>query len=309
VKKISVSLNPSYLCNFRCNFCYLTPEQLGDTLKLDLDLLPKKLKEIQKANYQIEQVDLYGGEIGLLRKEYLEKLDDILLDHGDPQLNIITNLSIINPFFLEEHVSLSVSFDFDVREQSDKVLSNILSLEKNVSVLILASEKLILKDIDEMINTFNSISNITSVEIKPYSSNQANTFCVTDEQYEKFVASWIKAKDKMNFNFINLDLIKNARKKNNNSFSDNHIYITPTGKFAVLEFDSKGNEYFLELDTIKEYESWCEIEKERVRKNKFCSKCTYLGHCLTEHYRDVKSIDSSCNGYFNLIENVYTEGR
>ena len=30
MKPITVSINPSYFCNFRCDFCYLTSEQLGD---------------------------------------------------------------------------------------------------------------------------------------------------------------------------------------------------------------------------------------------------------------------------------------
>ena len=27
--KINLSINPSYHCNFRCNWCYLTPKQLA----------------------------------------------------------------------------------------------------------------------------------------------------------------------------------------------------------------------------------------------------------------------------------------
>ncbi len=304
MKKIFVSLNPTYLCNFRCEFCYLTTSELADKEKLDINLLSGMFHEIVSAGYEIEQVDLYGGEIALLKNEYLQKIDNILLEFGDPAVNIITNLSIINPFFLNKHVSLSVSFDFDAREKSEKVLSNILSLDKNVSILMLASEKLIQKDVEQMIRTFNSIGNISSVEIKPYSTNQANAFSVSDLEFEKFVTKWIECPVKKNFQFVNLDLIRQAKQKANNSFSDNHIYITPRGKFAVLEFDNSDKEFFLELDKFKDYETWCEKEKNRVRSNQFCSNCDYLGHCLTEHYREVKSVDYSCNGYRNLIDNT-----
>ena len=33
---MNLSINPTYYCNFRCDFCYLTPEQLGDRQKIDL---------------------------------------------------------------------------------------------------------------------------------------------------------------------------------------------------------------------------------------------------------------------------------
>ena len=46
MNKITVSINPSYFCNFRCNFCYLTSQQLGDQKQIPLVILDKKLKEL-----------------------------------------------------------------------------------------------------------------------------------------------------------------------------------------------------------------------------------------------------------------------
>jgi len=67
MKKITVSINPSYFCNFRCRFCYLTPEQLGDQKRIDLRDLDRLLEEITKHR-EIDWIDLYGGEIGALKK-------------------------------------------------------------------------------------------------------------------------------------------------------------------------------------------------------------------------------------------------
>jgi hypothetical protein len=67
MNKITVSINPSYFCNFRCDFCYLTPEQLGDQKRIPLPILDKRLEEISKVK-EIEWIDLYGGEIGALKK-------------------------------------------------------------------------------------------------------------------------------------------------------------------------------------------------------------------------------------------------
>ncbi len=301
-KKITISLNPTYLCNFRCHFCYLTPEQLGDKNKLNLSLLQGLLDQIKAAGYTVDHADLYGGEIGLLRNDYLEQMDQILYDHSDPTINVITNMSVKNLYFEQEHVDLSVSFDFEVRELSDKVLYNMMTSEKDIAVLMLASRELITKDVEEMIKVFNSIKNITSVEIKPYSSNQANRYEITDEEFESFVIKWINSPTSKNFEFINEKLIQESLNKTRNAFSDDHVYITPSGKFSILEFDENDHEFFLELDTFSEYVAWSEVEKNRVNKNAICKKCEYLGHCLTEHYRPVKSLEHSCNGFKNLLD-------
>jgi hypothetical protein len=86
-----------------------------------------------------------------------------------------------------------------------------------------------------------------------------------------------------------------------NRFSDDHIYLTPSGQFAVLEFDLNNNEYFSELNSIEEYVKWALNEKSRVSKNKFCSACEYNGSCLSEHLQDVKSLDNGCNGFKHLL--------
>lgn len=303
MKPITISLNPTYLCNFRCKFCYLTPEQLADKTKLDPKRLKEILEELRSAGYLFEHVDFYGGEIGLLSLDYLRELDEVLFDfNDDASINIVTNLYKVHPFFLEDHVTLSVSYDFEAREKSAEVLANILKTNKPISILMLASPKVLSKDVEEMIKFFNSIANVVSVEIKPYSSNQANQLFVTNIDFENFVYKWLTAKTKKNFSFINENNIKRSLLGEYNAFSDNHIYITPTGKIATLEFDENDNEFFLEFDKFEEYLKWTEQEKKKIFNNSFCNKCEYQGHCLTEHYRNVTSLEDSCNGYKRLLD-------
>lgn len=301
-KKINLSINPIYLCNFRCKFCYLTEEQLSDKKIIGLDTLEKKLIELKENKYYIDHVDLYGGEIGLLPEHYLYSLDNLLEKYDNPSINVITNFYKINRYFLEDHVDISVSFDFEAREKHDHVLQNIIKFKKDISILMLASPKLLDLDVDYMIKIFNSISNIKTVEIKPYSQNQANSLNVSDLDFEEFVKKWISSKVTKNFEFTNLVNIKKSLNKNYNAFSDNHLYITPYGKFAVLEFDYQNKEYFFELESLKDYEKWCLKEKNRVKENEFCKKCDYLGNCLTEHYRDVQSLENSCNGFKKMLD-------
>jgi sulfatase maturation enzyme AslB (radical SAM superfamily) len=297
---LTLSINPWYYCNFKCDFCYLTESQLDDKKLLPIDVLVQRLAEVTSVD-QVEMVDLYGGELGLLPKDYWNELIDALHAYGIYDINLITNLSMINEITEDERVYVSVSYDFDVREDYERVWRNMALLKRPFSILMLASPKLINKDVSKMIAAFNSLNNLASVEIKPYSTNQANQLEVTYSEYEEFVKTWVINRDKR-FSLTNESLLQSVIDKERNSFSDDHVYITPSGKYGVLEFDLNDNEFFLEYETLEEYFEWCEKEKHRVAKNKFCSGCDHYGHCLSEHLRDVKSLDNSCNGFKHLID-------
>lgn len=297
---MNISLNPTYYCNFRCHFCYLTEQQLSDRKLLDIEVLFQRLTEVQMFD-SIEHVDLYGGEVSLLPDYYLEELKMCLEAHGVHHVNVNTNLSAINEVLLDPFFHISVSYDFSAREQHDKVWRNMALLPREFSVLMLASDKLLEEDVDRMIEQFNLLPNLTSVEIKPYSENQANNLNIRYDQFEEFVKRWITSPVKKNFDFINEYLLQDVLSKERNSFSDDHVYITPSGRFAVLEFDLNDKEYFQEYDSFEDYVRWCQQEKDRVAKNEFCSKCEYYGHCLSEHLREVKDLKNSCNGFKGLI--------
>jgi hypothetical protein len=295
-----VSINPWYYCNFRCDFCYLTNEQLSDKKLLPLETLDKRLSEISKFK-SIDMVDLYGGEIGLLPKTYVLNLKEILHKHGIYDINLITNLSMINDIINDPDFYISVSYDFEAREDSERVWRNMSLLNRPFSILMLASPTLIEKNTDYMVSMFNLLDNLSSVEIKPYSSNQANQFNMKFTEFENFVKTWISNKDKK-FQLINEHLLNSVIDNTRSSFSDDHVYITPSGNYGVLEFDLNDNEFFLEYEDFDQYLNWCKLEKIRVSKNKFCSNCEYFGKCLSEHLRDVKSLENSCNGFKLLID-------
>lgn len=292
-----VSINPTYFCNFRCDFCYLTPEQLADRNKIELT----KLDELLAGIPEIHHVDLYGGEIGALKKDYFYGLKSTIRKHYKDEINIITNYSMLHEGFYEDDVYLSVSYDFEAREKFDKVYLNMLQSPVPIAVLILASPRVIEMNVDDMIQQLNMCSSIESVEIKPYSINQANAHNVTHKQFEDFVIRWIESDIPKNFDFINESHIQRSLQKEYNAFSDDHVYITPNGKYGVLEFDNDDKEYFLELDTWEDYIAWTEKEKADNVSN-ICRNCKYFGTCLTEHYRYVEDLDNSCNGYKGLLD-------
>jgi hypothetical protein len=252
-------------------------------------------------------VDLYGGEVGLRPLDYVTEMKELLHAYGIRDINVITNLSMINEIIMDPDFYISVSYDFDVREKHELVFKNMTQLTSPFSVLMLASPRLIEKDVGEMIETLNLLPNLQSVEIKPYSTNQSNQHTVYYTQFEEFVKSFLQYPNKK-FEFVNEKLINTVLDKSRNSFSDDHVYITPSGNYGVLEFDLNDNEFFLEYETLEQYFKWCETEKARVNRNKYCSNCEYFGNCLSEHLREVKSLEHSCNG-FKLLIDWYKNGR
>lgn len=303
MQNINLSINPSYLCNFRCSFCYLTPKDLADKKKLNLNDLQDRLTELAKFR-TIHHVDLYGGELALLPKDYLRTMKLMIQGFTSEPINIVTNLSQIHPLFLEDNITLAVSWDYNCRQSYHIVLDNILKIEKNVHILMLASPKMLQwteETINEVIQIFNLTPNIVSVEIKPYSSNQANQFKKTNRKFEDFIIKWLSKQRTFQFQFINEDLVQDAIQLKNNSWSDDHLYITPNGKFAVLDFDSQDNEYFQEIQDYSQYKQWCLKEKSQISKNSICSSCQYYGHCLSEHLRNVGDTQDSCSGFKGLL--------
>ena len=295
---MNLSINPTYYCNFSCDFCYLTPEQLNDRHKITPLWLDHSLGQIDDP---IGHVDLYGGEIGLLTSDYFYDIKEKIRKYYKGNININTNLSAFPDFFRDDDITLSVSYDFSAREKEQHVLNNMMNANKDLSVLILASPKVLEMDVEFMIFTLNMVSNIKSVEIKPYSINQANAHPVTHKDFEDFVIKFDEAKTEKNFNFQNIDNIWRSIYKEYDAFSNDHVYITPSGKFGVLEFDKYDKEYFKEYKTYYEYKKWAREEPEK-NLSEICKTCTYYGNCLTEHYRYVKDLTNSCNGYKGLLE-------
>jgi len=297
---MNISLNPTYLCNLRCDFCYLG-EKLSDKSKIDLGVLDARLAELRRHR-EIEFIDLYGGEVTLLSKEYLDELFAVVKRHYSGRINLITNLTVMSDVLHREDVDLSVSFDFEARTGFDKTLRNLALIEKPVAVLMLASKKFLDLDVGYMISMLNSLRSVQSVEIKPYSTNQYNQQSVSFKDFEELVKKFIEHPIQLKPVFVNELYIQESLSGERNAFSDNHIYITPSGKFGVLEFDKNDHEFFLELDSFDDYLRWVQLEKLRVKSNPVCSTCPYFGRCLTEHYRNVISLDNSCNGFRFLLD-------
>lgn len=299
--KINLSVNCWYYCNLKCNFCYLTPAQLKDKQTLELDVLEQRIIEVQE-HYEIHHVDLYGGELLLLPTEYLFAIRNLFHSYGVDDLVLVSNLTVVNDAARCEDFDLTISYDLWAREKHEQVFSNLLMLPRQYTILTLLSRDFLDNvSVDEYVDELNILNQMKCAEIKPYSTNQANQQTVSYKEYEDFVWAVINH-PKRKFYFENRTLVKEAVEGQANSYSDDHLYITPQGAFAVLDFDENDHEYFREVDNIHAYRNWCQVERFRVEGNLFCGACPYKGKCLSEHLRDVKSLDNSCNGFRGLLD-------
>lgn len=302
-----VSINPTYYCNFRCPWCYLTPEQLSDKRVLSLEKIREALQEVHTYLDEVTAIDLYGGEITLLDYNYLDSLLSLCTEFTD-DINIITNGSNkYHPILRDQRCYVTFSYDGQAREKSAEILDVMREMPRPFSVIVLSSPQAIKQPIEPMINDLKQLPHLQSVEIKPYSKNQANDFEWSFKDHEEYVKKWLSYEKDLDFAIVNSLQIEACIAKTSNSFSDDHIYITPSGNFAVLEFDDRDREYFKEV-TLQEYREWCDLEKLRVEQNDICGKCPYLGSCLSEHLREVKDLNNSCNGFRHLLE-WYQNGR
>lgn len=301
---IALSINPSYRCNFRCDFCYLSDAQLASTERVSIHALLERLSEVAQHR-RIDSVDLYGGEIGILSEDYFEELASTIRLFFDGPINVISNFSVVPRFFEREDLILSASWDYRARQGHENVLKNIRRLGRPVHVLTLASRAAIDlpdEELDRWIDLMNSTPQVASVEIKPYSLNRYHPQDVKFSEIEAWIRKWISRSGIFRFEFINLGRIRESLAGRANAWSDDHLYITPSGRFAVLEFDERGREHFLDLPDVPEYFRWADLEKARVRSNPHCSSCRYLGHCLSEHLQQVPGLEHSCNGFVGLLD-------
>lgn len=303
-EEIILSINPTYLCNLRCNFCYLSKEQLSSPKVISEQLLFEKLSLISTVRI-IKHIDLYGGEIALINSEKLNRLLETIQFFFQGKINVITNLTVMNPRLLRDDIELSVSWDYSAREQYEHVYQNMLKLTSDFHILILASEKLLnLSDaeLDKMIGLLNALPHLKTVEIKPFSDNAFHRQNVSFLDFEAWIKKWLQRKKDFRFEFINENRIKDSITKKYSAWSDEHLYITPTGDYAVLDFNEKNQEYFLPLTSFSDYEEWSVREKQKVSSNSYCGNCRYLGHCLSEHLQPVLNSGNSCNGFKNLLD-------
>lgn len=296
-RSIIVSIFPTYLCNQNCDFCYLSTRH--SSVILDLDLLEIKLAEIT-SRYDILKFNLYGGEITLLPRSYLQRLNGIMerynvTNYLTSNLYDISKLDIFNSSFL----STSLNVERPDYTYIKKILADKL-LNRSISVLSMITPSIINTSPAEVLSAYNGL-NIAYVSfIKYYPSvYTGDVFNISQATYEYtlkcLLSEYISNRKQYDFGLgLEEGLTWCINRKYPVATNDQCIRISPEGKFGAIYYDENNLEDFVWYDTLDEYEEDCNKEKS-LYLNK-CGFCEYYRNCWTEHITR-----EPCDGCKNLL--------
>lgn len=127
---MTIILKPTYACNFRCRYCYLSNNTKLHTHRLDVELIKGvvlQLKEILSSSPVKRTISFiwHGGEPLLWGKEnYRQALDFITVHLKDfcVKNSIQTNLSLIDEEYLDIFSRYNVKIGFSL--DGDKVIND-----------------------------------------------------------------------------------------------------------------------------------------------------------------------------------------
>lgn len=228
-RQVDLTIVPAYGCNFRCDFCYLSATQLGDTTThLSPIKLMERLQDIT-AYANIGSVELSGGEIGLFSDDYIRRLVSLIGCFYKGPVTISTNLSVLRESFLDAKINLIVGYDFYGGDQSDAVLQNLRSSPVDINVRLTVTPRLIKHNPDDIVATLNSIPRIKNVVVTQCMSSASNDVAVTDAEYEEFVFELHASGEDRTFT-ITTDQLTRGRPR---------LFVEPSGLFSIMDVDDQ----------------------------------------------------------------------
>lgn len=210
----NLSIQPTFLCNFNCNYCYLgNLRNYADIL--DLRVLEQRIEEILNK-YQIRNINLYGGEISLLKPSYLEKLIAICSRIGIKP-TVITNLSNdwIVDFCEKRSLPLSISLN-EERPYYKETLEKIKKLRnkgnKNLSVVVLPS--MLGKGYSDLMTFYEKLGlDVFFIQYHPsvHSCKSGVIYDIDINQYSDFLKGIISESHRKDYEIkiINEDILNN----------------------------------------------------------------------------------------------------
>lgn len=293
---LHLSIMPTYKCNFHCGYCYLGDLTTTNTI-LDLDKLSTKLEELNN-NYNIDNVCIYGGEVSLLGRDYLNDLVKLLNGYN---ISLVTNLSNdwIIDFCLLNDIRLCVSLN-EERPYYNETICKLKKLKhvKNISLSVVILPSLIT---DEQIEKAFDLYEELGFEILfiPYhpSIHSKQTINIKPHMFEESLQKLLKENNKRNNPIIiSNEIILNDDKyePTNNKF----LFINPNGEYSSVKYDDKGIEEFIIFKNLDEYNNYCKKEIKMYYEN--CNGCQFYGKCKAEHLI-FNGYDESCSGLYKLL--------
>ena len=295
MKKISLSIIPTYWCKTNCKYCYLG-DLRKDQTTLDLQCLDSKLHQLVENDYVIDSISVYGGEISLLDEQYLIQIVKIIRSHVSNQVIIGFCTSGYNRsiFELAEYLKVRVTIPLN-QERPDYKKNLQLIKQHNCSLGVVVLPSIINTPVDQLVEFYDSLGrDVFFYQFYPSSINRS-PYSFDIKQYTDFVISFINEykKKPRSFGLINLS---EWMDKCYNPEASGFIYISPNGKWMTTGY-SDCLESFVEFDTLDQWKQYC--KKERLQRLIKCNACPYYDKCKAEHL--VVMGEEYCSGMRKLI--------
>lgn len=295
MKKISLSIIPTYWCKTNCKYCYLG-DLRKDQTTLDLQCLDNKLHQLVENDYVIDSISVYGGEISLLDEQYLIQIIKIIRSHVSNQVTIGFCTSGYNRsiFELAEYLKVRVTIPLN-QERPDYKKNLQLIKQHNCSLGVVVLPSIINTPVDQLVEFYDSLGrDVFFYQFYPSSINRS-PYSFDIKQYTDFVISFINEykKKPRSFGLINLS---EWMDKCYNPEASGFIYISPNGKWMTTGY-SDCLESFVEFDTLDQWKQYC--KKERLQRLIKCNACPYYDKCKAEHL--VVMGEEYCSGMSKLF--------
>ena len=295
MKKISLSIIPTYWCKTNCKYCYLG-DLRKDQTTLDLQCLDNKLHQLVENDYVIDSISVYGGEISLLDEQYLIQIVKIIRSHVSNQVTIGFCTSGYNRSIFELAEYLKVRVTIPLNQERPAYKKNLqLIKQHNCSLGVVVLPSIINTPVDQLVEFYDSLGrDVFFYQFYPSSINRS-PYSFDIKQYTDFVISFINEykKKPRSFGLINLS---EWMDKCYNPEASGFIYISPNGKWMTTGY-SDCLESFVEFDTLDQWKQYC--KKERLQRLIKCNACPYYDKCKAEHL--VVMGEEYCSGMRKLI--------
>lgn len=283
-ENIYITICPTYKCNLKCQFCYLT--NLSSDNLLNLNQLSNRLNEIAMI-YNIVQIDVYGGQISILDEEYLKQLFSMCFKYVN-RINITTNLTYIPQIFYDQNIIINVGWDYIYKKNNEIAIKNIYKLyqktKKEINVIM--SSKNLYKHKETILQILNNLP-IYSFKYIPYIKTKQLQEQMDLYHYEQTIKYFITHPIKpICYNKL---LLQNGIKQ-----QSNHVFISPLNELQIITFNNCYEE-FISLNNIRQLKS----------KNKQMFQCLCCQHninCQSQHKNSLLKTNYDCIGLFKLIQ-------
>ncbi len=298
MKNLTLSIMPSYKCNFKCQYCYLGNLIQSDNL-LSLENLESSLLELKQL-YNIKNVSLYGGELSLLDNVYLQRLADLIkLQLPKSSISLTSNFSNENilTFCLLNNIKLNVSLN-EERYQYSKTLQQIKEYTgtKLFDLTVVVLPSIINRPINELYKFYNKLG-FDVFFIQHHNSVYKKSCSISLDQFSRFLYDFIcyhSMQSDAKFKIENLNVLNDTDFDPN---TEGYLFINPNGKYCTTVFKNNIEQY-VTFDNLQQWQTFCEKSYQTYIKS--CSTCKYFNKCKAEHLETLNN-NNECSGLKRLL--------